>query len=110
MSDRVVALLRTAVPAAWGSLVAWLLGVVAAWLPVEVFDALAGALQSDAVSGLVVVAAIALWYWVWRRVERFIPDWLIRIVLGSAKSPSYSGDEPEGPDVAPREPTRPINA
>ncbi|WP_158609493.1 hypothetical protein [Cellulomonas triticagri] len=34
--------------------------------------------------------AITLWYAVARRVEQHIPDWLTRVVLGSAATPTYS--------------------
>jgi len=90
LSELAVATLRTAVPALWGTLVAALLGVLAGHLPDEVTDALAGVLASDMVLGLVVTLVIALWYWLWRRIEQHLPLWLVRLVLGSARTPVYA--------------------
>jgi hypothetical protein len=95
LSDRAVATLRTAVPAAWGTLVAALLGLAADLLPPDVHDALADVLSSDVVLALVVALVITFWYWLWRRVENHVPDWLIRIVLGSARRPGYALAEVE---------------
>jgi len=85
MSDRVIAWLRTVVPAAWGSLIVWLVAqapdlpeYVVAWL------------ESEATVVLITSAAIGLWYIVWRQVEGKIPDWLIRLALGSSQAPSYT--------------------
>lgn len=89
LSDRAVSHLRTIVPTLWGSLVALLLGWVAPHLPGDVGQLLADALGGEAAVALVVAAAIAGWYALWRRVEPRIPDWLTRIVLGSASAPSY---------------------
>ncbi|GEA79925.1 hypothetical protein [Cellulomonas uda] len=90
LSELAVATLRTAVPALWGTLVAALLAVLAGHLPDDVTDALAGVLASDVVLGLVVTLVIALWYWLWRRVEQHLPLWLVRLVLGSARTPVYA--------------------
>lgn len=90
LSDRAVALLRTAVPALWGTVTAALLGWLATYLPTELHEALADALAAPVVSAVVVAAAIAAWYWVWRRLEPHIPDWLTRVVLGSARTPIYA--------------------
>ncbi|UJP39317.1 hypothetical protein [Cellulomonas palmilytica] len=90
LSELAVATLRTAVPALWGTLVAALLAVLAGHLPDNIADALADVLASDVVLGLVVTLVIALWYWVWRRLERHLPLWLVRIVLGSVRTPVYA--------------------
>lgn len=88
MSDRVVSWIRTFVPSAWGALIVWLLGL---WPQLD--DALAF-LQIDPTSPLVVGAvttlAIGAWYALWRWLEPRIPDWLTRIVLGSAQAPTYA--------------------
>lgn len=97
LSDRAVSYLRTVVPTVWGSLVALLLGWAAPHLPGDLGQALADALGGEAAVTLVVAVAIAGWYALWRRVEPRIPDWLTRIVLGSASTPSYT---PEGDVVA----------
>lgn len=90
LSERVVALLRTAVPALWGTLTAWALAQVAGVLPPALADPLATALGSDVVVAVVVAAVIAAWYAVWRWAEPHVPAWLVRVVLGSARTPSYA--------------------
>lgn len=88
MSDLVVSLLRTAVPTAWGVLITWLLTVVT-WLP-SLLDTLGvdplSAEVRSAVTGLVLVG----WYALWRKLEPVVPAWLVTIVLGMAKAPTYS--------------------
>ncbi|MGN8245222.1 hypothetical protein ACTHAM_002341 [Cellulomonas soli] len=90
LSDLVVALLRTAVPAWWGTVVTWLLATTLNYLPTELGDALAVLLSSDVAVGLVVTVAIALWYLVWRWLSPRVPDWLVRLALGSVRTPSYA--------------------
>lgn len=90
LSDRAVSYLRTIVPVLWGSIVATILRVVSPHLPGDVGQALADFLASELALSLVTAAVIAGWYWVWRRLERRIPDWLVRLVLGSARTPGYS--------------------
>lgn len=90
LSDRAVSYLRTIVPVLWGSIVATILRVISPHLPGEVGQALADFLASELALSLVTAAGIAGWYWVWRRLERRIPDWLVRLVLGSARTPGYS--------------------
>ena len=85
ISDRAVSYLRTVVPVLWGSLVAWLLTVVV--LPAEVTDLLSSDLAITAVTAV----AVGAWYVAWRWAEPRIPDWLTRIVLGSAQTPTYTG-------------------
>jgi len=84
LSDRAVSYLRTVVPIVWGSLLSAVLPSLP-WLPEEVVAWLSGDAASLAVTGL----AIAAWYVVWRYVEPRVPDWLTRIVLGSAQAPIY---------------------
>ena len=90
LSDRAVSYLRTTVPVLWGSLIALLLRTLPD-LPAEV----ATALESEAVVGAVVALSIVVWYWVWRRLEPHVPDWLTRIVLGSAAAPTYPTVTPD---------------
>lgn len=90
LSDRAVSYLRTIVPVLWGSLVATTLRVISPHLPGDVGQALADLLESELALSLVTAAGIAGWYWVWRRLERRIPDWLVRLVLGSARTPGYA--------------------
>ena len=90
LSDRAVSYLRTIVPVLSGSIVATILRVISPHLPGDVGQALADLLASELALSLVTAAGIAGWYWVWRRLERRIPDWLVRLVLGSARTPGYS--------------------
>lgn len=90
LSDRAVSYLRTIVPVLWGSIVATILRVISPHLPGDVGQALADLLASELALSLVTAAGIAGWYWVWRRLERRIPDWLVRLVLGSARTPGYT--------------------
>lgn len=87
-SDRVfaygVALLRTAVPSAWGAALGWLTSL--------------GLHLSPAVMGvgqwLVMSAAVAAWYAVWHWIEGKLPPWFTRLVLGANTAPSYPTPEP----------------
>jgi hypothetical protein len=88
MSDRIVSWIRTVVPSLWGSLIVWLLAQVPAL--VGVLETLHIDPQSPAVVGLVTTVAIGAWYALWRWVEPRIPDWLTRLVLGSAQAPTYT--------------------
>lgn len=90
LSDRAVSYLRTIVPTIWGALVVTVLRVLGPHLPGDVGTALADVLSSELVLTLVVTVAIAAWYWLWRRLERHVPDWLVRLVLGSARTPGYA--------------------
>ncbi|WP_402465824.1 hypothetical protein [Isoptericola aurantiacus] len=83
MNDKVTSWLRTAVPALWGSAVAWLLARYA--LPVEVADLL----QSPVATSAVVALAIGAWYALWRWLEPHLPAWATRLVLGSNSAPTY---------------------
>ena len=85
LSDRAVSYLRTVVPVLWGSLLGLALPSIP-WLPVAVAEWLRGELAVSVVTA----AAIALWYVLWRKVEAHIPDWLTRVVLGSAQTPTYN--------------------
>ena len=81
------ALLRTIVPALWGSLVAWLIGVAPLLAPLEAH--LLG--LSDIILPVVTGLIIGAWYAFWAWLQPRLPDWVVRAVLGSAKSPSYQG-------------------
>jgi hypothetical protein len=81
VSDRLVSWLRTVVPVAWSTLLAWL---VSLGVPDFVTNALGPA--GDLVVLPILVGAV---YPLLRWIEPKLPDWLTRIVLGSARSPSY---------------------
>lgn len=82
LSSFVVSLLRTAVPAAWGAVLAFLLAHLP-WIPHAAVVFLQS--QETAVTGAVIVA----WYALWRWLEKRLPAGLVRLVLGSAQSPLY---------------------
>lgn len=98
LPDLVVSLIRTAVPGAWGALIAWLLTVA----PLDPDGVLVGWLRGQ--TEFVVLAVIVLWYALWRWLEPRIPAWLVALVLGSAATPTYSAVvaivEPDGTTVA----------
>lgn len=83
ISNYVVSLLRTWVPIAWGSILAWAVSQVPALEPylnspgmVAVGGALAGVLAGA-------------WYLLWRVVEKKLPAGLTRILLGANSRPVY---------------------
>jgi hypothetical protein len=88
-------ILRTLVPALWGSLVAWLIGVVPVLAPLQAH--LLG--LSDVILPVITAVIIAAWYAFWRWLEPRLPDWLTRAVLGSAQAPVYPGKHVEGSQV-----------
>jgi hypothetical protein len=92
LSDRAVSWLRTTVPVLWGTVVAAILRTATPHLPGDLGTALADWLGSETTLALVTAAAIAAWYALWRWVEPRIPDWLTRLVLGSAQTPVYVRD------------------
>lgn len=81
------AILRTVVPALWGSFIAWLVGILPLLAPFQ------GDLTGLAQVALPVITAVIIggWYAFWRWLEPRLPDWLTRAVLGSAKTPAYEG-------------------
>jgi hypothetical protein len=78
-------ILRTVVPALWGSLIAWLIGVLPILAPLEAD--LKG--LADIILPVLTAIIIGAWYAFWRWLEPRLPDWLTRAVLGSAKTPAY---------------------
>lgn len=81
------ALLRTVVPALWGSLITWLIGLLPILAPLET-DLLG---LSQVILPIVTAVIIGAWYAFWRWLQPRLPDWLIRAVLGSSKTPVYVG-------------------
>lgn len=84
MSDRLRSIVRTVVPGAWSVLVLWLVSLglpqtATVWLGSD----LVVTQVVQIVSATVVYAAV-------RWVEPRLPDWATRILLGSAKPPTYT--------------------
>jgi hypothetical protein len=82
MSDRVVGWLRTVFPGAWSALISWLITL---GLP----DIVTGAL-GNAGELVVLPIVLAIVYPLVRWIEPYLPDWLTRVLLGSAISPTYT--------------------
>lgn len=87
LSDKVVSLLRTAVPVVWGYIVTWLLAKIPG--AVDFLQAFGIDLNSVVVVNAVTGAATIAWYALWRWLEPRLPAWLTRLVLGSNKAPVY---------------------
>ena len=91
MSNLVTSWLRTVVPGLWSAavtaLLVWL-GANAPWV-ISVLDALNLDLESPTVAAFVMAAVLAGWHALFRKVEPHLPDWLTRLVLGSAAVPLY---------------------
>jgi hypothetical protein len=85
MSDKIVAWLRTVLPGAYSALVAYF---VTLGLPTWVTDLLGDA--SEQVVGVVILAVV---YPVLRWLEVRTPDWLSRLLMGSARPPTYDKRE-----------------
>ena len=79
-------ILRTIVPALWGSAIGWLLSIAPVLEPLRE-QLLAYADWLTPIIGAIIIGA---WYALWRRVEPLLPVWLTRILLGSAQAPVYA--------------------
>lgn len=80
-----ISILRTIVPALWGSVIGWALTLLPVLEPLRA-DLLA---YGDFAVPVIAAVIIGGWYALWRWLEPLLPDWLTRILLGSAKSPVY---------------------
>lgn len=81
-----ISILRTVVPALWGSFIVWLLGLVPVFEPLRE-DLLA---YADLAVPIIAGVIIGAWYAFWRWLEPKLPDWATRILLGSAHAPAYA--------------------
>ena len=84
VNERLVAWLRTVFPVGWAALIAWLVTRIPVLEPVR--DWLAG-LGEPALTLLVGAVVHPVLRWVESRP--WLPDWLTRVFLGSAKPPTY---------------------
>ena len=80
------AILRTVIPALWGNLIAWLIGVAPLLAPFE--DGLRG--WGVVIATVLTALITGAWYAFWRWLQPRLPDWAVRAVLGSSKTPAYS--------------------
>lgn len=85
MSDYIRSIVRTVMPGVWAVIVLQLakLGLPESW--VDWLSTNAVAVKVTDVVALGVVYAFVRW------VEPHLPDWLTRVLLGSAKPPTYEG-------------------
>jgi hypothetical protein len=89
-SDTITSYLRTGVPAVWGLFITWLMSQLG-WLA-GLFDAMGWDPTSKQTGAVVTSIFFFIWYAFWRWLEgrNVLPDWLRRLVLGSASAPSYT--------------------
>lgn len=99
LRELVPSLLRTGVPSLWGVALAHIATFLTGRLPESIAEPLLELLSSGAVEKVLVAVCILAWYLAWRRFERLVPDWLVRIVLGSAAAPVYPDHVPASPVV-----------
>lgn len=99
LRELVPSLLRTGVPSLWGVALAHIATFLTGRLPESIAEPLLELLSSGAVEKVLVAVCILAWYLAWRRFERLVPDWLVRIVLGSAAAPVYPDHAPASPVV-----------
>ncbi|MFJ3957687.1 hypothetical protein [Arthrobacter sp. NPDC090010] len=78
-------ILRTLVPYFWGIVVTWLLSIL------PVLEPLRDDLLAQAPVLVLVIGSVmsGLWYVLWEWLRPRLPDWLVRILMGSAKGPVY---------------------
>lgn len=81
-----ISILRTIVPALWGSVIGWALTLLPVLEPLRA-DLLA---YGDFAVPVIAAVIIGGWYALWRWLEPKLPDWLTRILLGSAQAPVYA--------------------
>jgi hypothetical protein len=83
----VTAILRTVIPALWGSFIGWVLSVLPVLEPLR--EDLLAVAENPVIVPFIITFLIGLWYVIWAKLQPHIPDWLVRLVLGSAKRPVY---------------------
>lgn len=86
MSDRLISIIRTVVPALWSAQLAWLASL---GLPAQFADALLGVGEQ-----LLVPLVLAVVYSGLRWIEPHLPPWLARILLGWPTPPTYPSPAP----------------
>lgn len=95
MSDRLTAWVRTVTPKLWAALVTALLAWFAVHAPwaLELLELIGVDLTSEVTIGFVILlvdgVVLAAWHWAWSRLQPHLPDGVVRLVLGSVKSPVY---------------------
>lgn len=85
MSDRLRSIIRTVVPGLWATVVLYVVTRFGLPPAAEVWLT-----STPVIEGVTNVAALAVVYAVARWVEPHLPDWLTRVLLGSATPPVYA--------------------
>lgn len=80
-----ISILRTFIPYAWGIIIGSVLSAVPVLEPLR--DQLLA--YGDLAVPVIALILSGLWYTFWRWLEPKIPAWIVRLVLGSAKTPIY---------------------
>ena len=102
MTDRLTAWLRTIVPTLWSALAAWL--VLHHVLPAS----LAGAADGLGATVAVPVVLAAVYAGVrWVEAQKWAPKWLVTLLLGSVRTPTYPPVVPAVPAAVPTPPSAP---
>jgi hypothetical protein len=102
-TDKLTAWLRTVVPAGWSALIVWVFAhfhvlppTLATWL---------GGLGETVAVPVVLAAVYAVLRWL--EAQTWMPTWLITVLIGSVKTPSYDPPVPPTPAPAPVVPPAP---
>lgn len=85
-------MLRIVVPALWGGFISWAIGIVPALAPVQAHLLGLSDVILPVITALIIGAWVAFWHWLQPR----LPDWVVRALLGSAKTPVYQGKHEAG--------------
>jgi len=96
LTDYVLSVLRTAIPAGWGALAAWLASIG--------IDA--GAEANVAAVTFLTGLAVAAYYALIRAIEPKLPAFLRVILLGAARKPEYAAASSSGYQSTPGRPGR----
>ena len=92
-SNLIVSYLRTGVPILWGVIVTSLLRLIAGVIDPALFNHVSSFLNDPMTISFITGLVTILWYAVWRKLEKVLPDSVTRLVLGSSAAPSYAKHE-----------------
>lgn len=81
MSDLVVSSIRTIFPLIWGSVVAWVVGLIPA------LESIRG--QATEFGAVITTVIVAAWYVLTRSLEPKLPEWLRAALFGVTTAPEY---------------------
>lgn len=81
LSDTLVSIIRTVIPAAWGTLLSW---AILQFPALEIIEGHLSALEE-----VLTLVVIGLWYSATRVLEPRLPKWLRKIFFGVDSAPDY---------------------